>query len=260
MAILKGPPQERRAFLNDDISQISLAYSVNQTKYMRVLTQRNALLKKLGSVSMPAAEKKERLSVWDQQMISYGGRIIEKRMSVMEKLAPLVRLTHRKLTDEHDHMELFYVPRAKQEILIKKTSEGKWDVESFLREAGEASFDDDLRYGSTRWGPHLDDMRVLLDGVDIRLYGSQGQKRTGVLALKLAELEIFRGESGEYPLLLLDDVLSELDEKRQKKLLDFINEKYIQCIITATEAKNINLVEKRQNKSFLVNRGEIKEI
>jgi len=259
MTILKGPPRERREFLNYDISQISLTYSTNLARYMRILAQRNALLKKLGAVSASEAEKRERLSVWDQQLIFYGSRIIEKRMSIVEKLIPLVRLTHRKLTDDNDNMELYYVPHAKDNIMIKKNSEGKWDVESFLREAGAASFDYDVRYGSTRWGPHLDDIRVLLDGVDIRQYGSQGQQRTGVLALKLAELEIFRGESGEYPVLLLDDVLSELDEKRQRKLLEFINEKYIQCIITATESKNINLIVKRQAKSFFVNRGEIKE-
>ena len=260
MAILKGSPEERRTFLNYDISQISISYSMNLNKYIRILAQRNALLKRLGIISMPEREIKEKLSVWDQQMVTYGGKIIEKRISFIEKLAPLVRLIHRKLADSRDNMELYYAPFAKDDVLIKKGSEGKWDAEGFLREVCAKSRDDDLRLGSTQWGPHRDDVKIILEGADLRQYGSQGQQRTAVLAMKLAELEIFRGESGEYPLLLLDDVLSELDERRQHQLLEFINDKSIQCIITATEAKNISFIEKRQNKRYIVNRGEMREI
>ena len=260
MAIIKGSPQERRGFLNYDIGQISLTYGVNLYKYMRLLAQRNALLKKLSPLAMPLSEKKDRLSVWDQQMIVYGGGIVEKRMAIIERLTPMVRLIHRRLTDSGDNMELQYLMRGKKPVPIKKGAEKTWSAAGLLQELCDDSLEEDLRFGSTQWGPHRDDLRILLDGVDMKLYGSQGQQRTGVLALKLAELEIFRGESGEYPVLLLDDVMSELDDTRQRKLIRFISEKSIQCVITSTDVKNVDLIEKRQIKRFFVNRGEIKEI
>jgi DNA replication and repair protein RecF len=244
MSIIKGPPQERRGFLDNDISQISLPYAKDSHKYRRILAQRNALLKKLGPLPVPLNEKKEKLSVWEQQLIFYGGRIIEKRIAIIEKLTPLVRLIHRKLTNHEEKMEIRY-------------NFVSGHISDSLNEIRESSFENDLRLGSTQWGPHRDDIKISLAGADIRQYGSQGQQRTGVLALKLAELEIFRGESGEYPLLLLDDVMSELDENRQLKLLDFINEKNIQCIITSTENNKNKFTDKRQTRQFFVNKGEI---
>ena len=259
MAVIKGSPQERRNFLDYDIAQVSLAYSADLYKYKRLLAQRNALLKKLGPLPVPLNDKKERLAVWDQQLVLYGSRIAEKRMAFLEKMAPLVRLTHRKLTDSKEKMEIQYIRYTKDAAPLAGDDGAKADAAIFLERARDCSLPDDLRFGSTQWGPHRDDLKILLDGVDMKLYGSQGQQRTGILALKLAELEIFRGESGEYPVLLLDDVMSELDENRQRQLLNIINEKFIQCIITATEAKNTGLTEKRLLKQFLVNRGEIRE-
>ncbi len=255
MAIIKGSPQERRNFLDYDISQISFNYGRNIYKYKRLLAQRNALLKKLGPLPLRLEDKKEKLLIWDQQLVECGSHIIEKRLAVIEKLAPLARLAQRKLTAGKENIELNYVLCHKNNI-----DEGKdKDIAAFLMEAREDSIKEDLRCGSTQWGPHRDDLTVALDGVNLKQYGSQGQQRTGVLALKLAELEFFRGESGEYPLLLLDDVMSELDENRQLQLLNFINEKSIQCLITATEARNLNLREKRQIKRFLVDKGKIEE-
>lgn len=259
MAVVKGPPQERRSLLDYDISQISYAYASDLYKYRRILAQRNALLRKLSHIPMGVEDKKERLSVWDQQLVVYGSRIVEKRTAVVEKLTPLVRLVHRKLADNEDNMEIRYFQYG-MDAAASNEKDRKRDFAAALREAGERTLAEDLRLGSTQWGPHRDDLKIFLEGIDLRQYGSQGQQRTGALALKLAELELFRGESGEYPVLLLDDVMSELDEERQRKLLGVINEKYIQCIITATEAKNIDLIEKRQPKRFMVNRGEIKEL
>jgi len=259
MAIIKGSPQERRGLLDYDIGQISPVYSADHYKYRRLLAQRNALLKKLGPLSMPQQDKRERLSVWDQQLVSVGSRLIEKRLMFVEKLAPLARLMQRRLTGGKENMEMQYLLYAKKAASVGKNAEGRWDIAAWLREVCESSLEDDLRFGSTQWGPHRDDIRITVDGMDVRRYGSQGQQRTAILSVKLAELELFRGESGEYPILLLDDVLSELDESRQQQLLEMVNEKWIQCLITSTEAKNIVLIEKRQNKRFLVNRGEIKE-
>lgn len=262
IAIVKGSPQERRDFLNYDIGQISLTYGSDVYKYKRLLAQRNALLKNLSQVSLPLGDKREKLSVWDQQLVIYGCRLVEKRMAFVDKLAPMVRLIHRKLTSGKENMEIRYLINAEASPSANNDNPDKVDkkdIAGFLRETCDRSLEDDLKLGSTQWGPQRDDLKITLDGADMRRFGSQGQQRTCVLALKLAELEIFRGESGEYPLLLLDDVMSELDGERQKQLLNFINEKYIQCVITATEIKNINFIEKRQGKRFLVNRGEIRE-
>lgn len=256
MAIIKGSPQERRNFLDYDISQVSLNYGRDTYKYKRLLAQRNALLKKLGSLSLRLEEKKERLLIWDQQLIECGSRIIKKRLAVVEKLTPLARLAQRKLTEGKENIELSYILCHKN----NKNESKEKDIDSFLTGAREECLEEDLRWGSTQWGPHRDDLMIALDGINLKQYGSQGQQRTAVLALKLAELEFFRGESGEYPLLLLDDVMSELDENRQLQLLNFINEKSIQCLITATEARNLNLREKRQNKRFYVDKGKIEEI
>ena len=259
MTMMKGAPIERRNFLDYDIGQISMIYRTDLFRYRRLLAQRNALLKRMSAGSSKGAGDKEQLLVWDRQLIAYGKKIMEKRISFIEKMTPMVRLTHRKLTEGEENMELQYQVYAKNPATIHKKRGEERDIGSFLSDLRDSSLEEDLRFGSTQWGPHRDDVRIMINGVDARKYGSQGQQRTGILALKLAELEIFRGESGEYPVLLLDDVLSELDEKRQRKLLDIINEKYIQCIITATDVKNPGLTEKRQLKQFSVSKGEISE-
>ena len=260
MSMIKGAPQERRSFLDYDIGQISRSYTANLYKYRRLLTQRNALLKKLGSFNAPSKDKLEQLSVWDQQLIQYGSRIIEKRISFLEKMTPLVRLTQRRITEGKENMEIRYKLYSKSSAQMVKDHEGKWDVSGFLQEEKERSLQEDLRYGSTHWGPHRDDIVILLDGVDVRQFGSQGQQRSGVLAMKLAELEVFRGESGEYPILLLDDVLSELDEERQRQLMQIIHEKSIQCMITSAELRHLDALERKQSKRFLVQNGEMSEM
>ena len=260
MAIIKGSPQERRSFLDYDVGQISLTYHTNSNTYKRLLAQRNALLKKLGRLSTPITEKKERLLLWDQQLIEYGCRIIEKRISFLEKMTPMVRLTQRKLTEGRETLELQYMLSQRNTRVTYKTIDKTKGILGFLKEACDQCLEDDLRLGSTHWGPHRDDVRFLLDGMDIKQYGSQGQQRTGVLALKMAELEIFRGETGEYPILLLDDVLSELDESRQRQLLQMISEKAIQCIITTTESMDIPFSDKRPFKQFSVHQGSVIEI
>jgi DNA replication and repair protein RecF len=236
-------------------------------RYRRVLAQRNALLKKLGFLSIPLAQKKEQLSVWNHQLIAYGSRILEKRLAFLVKMAPMARLTQRKITDGKENMELGYlhyaqkyVPAQTEGALASVTSSSSTaEIGAYLQRACEGALEDDLRFGATQWGPHRDDLQILLDGAEVRQFGSQGQQRTSVLALKLAELEVFRGESGEYPVLLLDDVLSELDESRQKQLLSLIGEKAIQCIITATEDRNGGFMGQRERKRFFVKQGGLYE-
>lgn len=262
MSVIKGAPQERRGFLDHDLGQISPAYSADVYRYRRLLAQRNALLKKVGFSRAPMTDIRERLSLWDKQLIHYGSRIVEKRLDFLEKMTPLARLAHRKLTHGKENLEIQYVPYSNETpypagVAISKDYN---EISGFLTRQCEISLEDDLRYKSTRWGPHRDDVSVLLDGKDMRKYGSQGQQRTGALALKLAEIEVFRGSSGEYPVLLLDDVLSELDGQRQEQLLDIITDRNIQCVVTATELGNVRLPENRQIRRFSVSDGEIRVI
>lgn len=258
VSIIKGSPQERRGFLDYDISQVSLSYIRDLHRYRRILAQRNNLLKKMLGQRTAPSQKSAQLELWDEQLVEYGARIIMKRLAVLEKLNPLTRLTQRRLTDGKENIELSYIFNKSGRL---EESEGRREgrIAAFLQDAREKALEEDLRFGVTQWGPHRDDLEILLNGINLKQFGSQGQQRTAVLALKLAELEFFRGESGEYPILLLDDVLSELDENRQNQLLAFIHEKAIQCFITSTEPTNFFGREKRQSRSFLVNAGKIEQ-
>jgi DNA replication and repair protein RecF len=254
MSIIKGSPQERRKFLDYDISQISRVYAKNLSKFQRLMNQRNMLLKRLSHKNLSLTKQSKELEVWDCQLIETGSQIIEKRLQTVAKLNPLTRLMQRKISGGQENIELHYIFNRKTEILPTM------NIMEQLERAREENLADDLRFGMTQWGPHRDDLAITLNGINLKQYGSQGQQRTAVLALKLAELEFFRGESGEYPILLLDDVLSELDQNRRLELINLIQEKSIQCFITATENFDFEIREKRQLRSFSVNCGQITRI
>jgi len=251
MSIIKGSPQERRHFLDYDISQISRGYAKNLAIYQRLLFQRNNLLKRLREKKISHPDKNSELELWDSQLVEVGGKIIEKRLQTLGKLNPLTRLMQRKLTVGQENIEIRYLFNRKKEIYHSM------NLTELLLEARQEALEEDLRYGTTQWGPHRDDLLITLNGILLKQFGSQGQQRTTVLALKLAELEFFRGESGEYPILLLDDVMSELDENRRQQLLELIQEKSIQCFITATDKSGLEKMEKRQMKFFEVRQGKI---
>lgn len=254
MSIIKGAPQERRRFLDYDISQISRVYAKNLQKYQRLLVQRNMLLKRLNYKKISSQEKVSELAIWDEQLIATGEEIIEKRLQTIAKLTPLTRLMQRKLSGGQENLELHYIFNRKEALQQGPSLRDK------LTQARQESFEEDLKYGVTQWGPHRDDLAITINGIALKQYGSQGQQRTAVLALKLAELEFFRGESGEYPILLLDDVMSELDQERRQQLIQIIREKKIQCFITSTDNISFDNDEKRQIYTFEVNNGRIQRL
>jgi DNA replication and repair protein RecF len=223
--IVKGSPAERRRLLDNDIAQVSPSYYKLLQKYMRILQQRNFLLRKIFKKQASLDE----LAVWNQQFIGAGAEIIQKRLQVLEKMAPLTRLMQRKLTNGAENLEIKY--------LFNRTAEIRNPVEitAMLKHECEILEREEIVRGLTLFGPHRDDYAFLLNGVNLKYYGSQGQHRTAVLAVKLAELEFFKAETGEYPVLLLDDVLSELDQNRKEYLVKTIISKEIQCFITTTE-------------------------
>ena len=246
--IIKGAPLERRKLLDNDISQVSPGYYLKLQQYNQILKQRNHLLRKIAE----SRQGLEELEIWDLQLKTVGISIIQKRLEVLEKLTPLTRLMQRKLTGGRENLEFKYFFNRKWEV--KKG----YDIEELFAQEIKRVRKEELIRGMTLWGPHRDDFLLTVNGINLKLYGSQGQHRTAVLAIKLAELEFFKGESGEYPLLLLDDVLSELDQERREHLLNIIQGKVIQCFITTTE--DIDLFWKNKNNiaSFFVEAGVLK--
>jgi len=225
LMLIKGMPNMRRRFLDIEISQISPVYYQQLLKYSRIVSQRNTLLKKIREHK----EKPEMLDAWDEQLAIVGSQIVKKRCIVIKKLAMLANLMHRKITNNKENLTVVY-----QKHGIDGT-----DIESLVEEYKSKLVElrqNDIWRGSTSVGPHRDDLIISVNGVNLRTYGSQGQQRTGVLALKLAELEFIKSEAGEYPILLLDDVMSELDASRREHLIAFIQDR-IQTFITATEEK-----------------------
>ncbi len=221
LRLIQDGPDERRRFLNLSISQTSRPYCVALQRYQKILDQRNNLLKE-----RDAALVLETLPVWDEQLAAYAARIVKARREYLAKLSPLAAEAHAYLTDGAETLALSAeraYPESEEEIRKK-----------LVRELADA-YERDLRLGFTTVGPHRDDVKVMLDGEDARGYASQGQTRTAALAMKLAEVEIFKLLSGETPVLILDDVMSELDLPRRKKLVEKV--KGLQCILTCTHAE-----------------------
>ena len=223
LRLIQDGPDERRRFMNISISQTSPAYYTALLRYNKILDQRNTLLKNR-DVDLVL----DTLPVWDEQLCKYAAVIVQKRAEFVDKLAPYAKEFHAYLTD------------GKEDLVIKPDRKYEGDAEEItktLLRRLENNYEKDLRLGYTTVGPHRDDLDVLIGGVDAKAYASQGQTRTAALALKLSEVQIFKALSGEYPILVLDDVMSELDLPRRKKLLKRIEE--VQTILTCTHTERV---------------------
>ena len=213
--IIKNGPSERRRFMDMELSQLNKIYLSNLVNYNKVLVQRNKLLKEL-SFNM-TDELLSTLDIWDMQLVHYGRSIIDGRIKFVEELNDIISSIHSNLTGSKEKLVVEYAPYTTAERLEDMVS---------------ASRDKDIRYKSTGIGPHKDDLVFYINGQDVRKYGSQGQQRTTALSLKLSEIELVKKLTKDNPILLLDDVLSELDSNRQNYLLNSIGD--IQTIITCT--------------------------
>lgn len=223
LRLIQDGPDERRRFLNLSLSQLSRGYYTALLRYNKILEQRNALLKNR-DVSLVL----ETLPVWDEQLCLYAARVACARAEFVARLAPLAAEAHAFLTDGAEALSLG----------MDRTYQGEEEeiAARLLREMSGA-YEKDLRLGFTTVGPHRDDLKILIGELDAKGYASQGQARTAALSLKLAELEIFKERAGEYPVLILDDVMSELDLPRRKKLVSKLQG--IQTIITCTHAERV---------------------
>lgn len=223
LRLVQDGPDERRRFLNLSISQTSRNYASALLRYNKILDQRNNLLKNK-DISLVL----DTLPVWDEQLAAYAAVIVCHRKEYLNRLSPLASEAHAYLTDGGETLTLgFDCAYPEDESAVR---------EQILR-ALTASYDRDLRLGFTTVGPHRDDVKICIDGSEARGFASQGQARTAALSLKLAEVEIFKQIAGESPVLILDDVMSELDLPRRKKLLS--RTAGVQCILTCTHAERV---------------------
>lgn len=213
LGIVKNGPAVRRKFMDMELCQINNIYLAELSNYNKVLFQRNNLLKQL--VRKP--ELSDTLDLWDEQLINYGKSIIETRRRFVKELGSIISGIHFDISGEREKLTIKYEP---------DTAEGEFEDKLFI------SREKDIATGNTNAGPHRDDLRFFINGEDVRKFGSQGQQRTAALSLKLAEIEFVKAKIDDRPILLLDDVLSELDRNRQTRLLGNITG--IQTIITCT--------------------------
>lgn len=234
--IIKNGPGERRRFIDLELSQLDKVYLNNLSNYNRIVNQRNHLLKEI-DYNKGALET---LDIWDIQLIQYGNKIIERRQKFIEEINKIISNIHKKLTGNREDIKIVYEP-----------SNGALSFEQALLKNKEK----DLRIKSTSVGPHRDDIAFLVSDIDIRKYGSQGQQRTAALSLKLSEIELVKQSIYDTPVLLLDDVLSELDKHRQNYLLDSIHD--IQTLITCTGVDEFVNHRFSINKVFHVQNGQV---
>ncbi len=236
MRIIKNGPSERRRFINMELCQLDQIYLHHLAEYNKVLQQRNHLLKHM--IHQPSLT--DTLSVWDEKLIEYGSQIISRRRSFVEKMNQLILQISSRLTGNKEKISVIYDPDVEESDFEKQLS---------------SSLEKDKKFCSTNVGPHRDDLCFSNQEMDLRKYGSQGQQRTCALALKLAEIEIVKQMTGDSPVLLLDDVLSELDRSRQNYLLDSIHD--IQTIITCTGLEEFIDSRLTLDKVFRVNAGSV---
>ena len=236
LSIIKNGPSERRKFLDIELSQLEKMYLHQLSSYNRVMAQRNNLLKQLAY----QRELLDTLDSWDLQLVKYGSEVIRYRQKFIEDLNEIIREIHKNLTGK------------KEKIVLKYDYSVNYD--EFLTVL-QRKREIDLKYASTGAGPHRDDIEFLVNGIDIRRFGSQGQQRTAALSLKLAQIELVKRQTGETPILLLDDVLSELDSSRKNYLLDSIKD--IQTLITCTGLEEFINSHLQIDKMFQVKSGKI---
>lgn len=238
LSIIKNGPSERRRFVDMELCQLDSVYLHNLNHYNKIVNQRNRLLKDL--YAKPGL--KDTLFLWDSQLVAFGQKIIERRNTFISQLNEIIYGLHLKLTGGKEELQIVYEP----DVLAL-------DFEEKLQKCQER----DIRLKQTSIGPHRDDFSFAVGTVDIRKFGSQGQQRTAALSLKLAEIELVKKMTKDVPLLLLDDVLSELDSNRQNYLLNSIGE--LQTIITCTGLEEFVNNRFEINKVFKVSDGVIHE-
>jgi DNA replication and repair protein RecF len=254
--LVRGSPSERRNWVDALLTQLEPIYAYILQQYNTVLRQRNALLKQQRGASdgsenlAPLSADPAELAIWDAQLAAIGSRVIRRRARVLERIAPLAQYWHHAISSSTEQLEIHYAPN----VQIQE-DDPTIVQQAFLEKLTQRAIAEQHQ-GTTLVGPHRDEVEFSINQTPARQYGSQGQQRTLVLALKLAELKLIESVIGEPPLLLLDDVLAELDLNRQNKLLETIQD-HFQTLITTTHLGSFDAQWLKSSQILTVSAGQI---
>lgn len=237
--IVNQSPADRRHFLDVDLCQLDKTYFHALSRFKKALVQRNNLLK------TPSGDVAQQIAVWDEQIATVGATLIVKRKEFCQQLKPFAEKAQNQLSQGAEILKLHY--------LCCVEGESQEEIAQNYKKMLQDNLEDDLARGFTQQGCQRDDILLFVNGKDVKKFGSQGQQRTAALALKIAETQLFEQRTGETPVLLLDDVLSELDSKRQKALLEFSSQ--LQIVLTACFLNKALLP--KSTKVFLVEDGKV---
>jgi DNA replication and repair protein RecF len=249
LEIIRGEPARRRDFLDTDLSTMSRTYQWAWRQYTRVLEQRNRLLKDIREGQAHAAD----LPPWDAQLAAFGGRLLEVRLRFVSDLNGQTTTVYQGLSASAQEMTVAY---RRDWGDLEASPASRDALSALLLEAIDASVEEEIRRGSTLVGPHRDDMQILVGGKDVRYFGSQGEQRTAAVALRVAECTLLHQLVDEWPILLLDDIFSELDRTRRGALLGFLTP-INQVILTTTDVDAIGLPEDAPVTIYRVSGGQI---
>ncbi len=240
LKLIQESPEDRRRFMDIAISILSKKYFYSLGKYKKIIEQRNKLLKEPDKDLIL-----DTLPIWDAQLAEYSADVVMARNDFVAELSPKANEYHKFITD------------GKEELVVTPTAKYSGDrnqiVEAIKQDLSETT-ERDMAMGFTSTGPHRDDLKITLNGIDVRTYGSQGQQRTSALSLKIAELNIMKEHFGEYPVLILDDAMSELDKRRQQRILELISG--VQTLITCTDIDK-DVFFSVNYKTFHISNGKI---
>jgi DNA replication and repair protein RecF len=256
LELVRGAPERRRNWLDSLLVQLEPVYAYILQQYNKVLRQRNALLKEIRdrekSESTTNGQAREQLAIWDAQLVENGSRVMRRRARVLQRVAPLAQLWHASISGETEVLEIKYAPN------VTWSQDDPEGVQQAISEKIQQRRIAEQQLGSTVVGPHRDEVEFTINQTPARIYGSQGQQRTLVLAVKLAELKLIEEVVGEPPLLLLDDVLAELDPNRQNQLLQAIQDRF-QTLITTTHLSSFDAQWRKDSQILSVEAGEINQ-
>lgn len=244
LSVIKDGPSEKRKFLDIAISLVRPNYAVLLSKYNKAVFQRNALLKQINQTS----RGEDLLFAFDEEIARYGGKIIDYRIKYIEDLKSFSADVYREISNDREKMSIEYLNT------LKESAETSTQWSEILYNETVKNHKRDIMRITTNVGPHKDDLEIFLDDMDARSYGSQGQQRSCALALKLSEASILKKNTGEQPIALLDDVMSELDSKRQKYLIKYFEG--WQVFVTCCDRSHLRKIA--SDKTFKIADGKIK--
>ena len=267
LRILEGPPSERRRYLDNVLSQADPGYARSLSEYSRVITQRNALLKQSTNNSV----NEKQFEFWDDQLVKLGAQPVHQRALTLIEIQNIAAPYHHDLTRGEETLRMEYMPalspgdlqNGQMGLGLEDTPEwvvvSQAEIRQYLLAALERRRGEEIARGMTLSGPHRDDLSFTANGVDLRLYGSRGQNRTAILAAKLAEVDWLKQRTGEWPVLLLDEVLAELDAARREALLSCLM-KVQQALVTTADVEMFDSAYLPQVTTWRVSSGTLSRL